>query len=242
MRVRGAACSRPASWLRRALLQRRRGRCTRRISIAAGALRRTNCASCHDQPTGRTPPKDALKDRPADAILVALTSGSMSLQAIQQRAAGRTARGRRVPVGQDARRRQRSDCRALCTVKPAAFGNLASKSPWNGWGVDASNSRYQPKPGLTAADVPKLTLKWAFGFPGGTQAFGHPVDRRWPHLRRQRQRHGLRARRAERLHLLVLQGGRRRALGADRRAHRRTVRAVLRRREGQHLRRRRDHR
>src|SRR4029077_4761666 len=36
-------------------------------------------------------------------------------------------------------------------------------------------SRYQPKPGLTAADVPKLTLKWAFGFPGGSQAYGHPA-------------------------------------------------------------------
>src|SRR4029079_4669400 len=29
-------------------------------------------------------------------------------------------------------------------------------------------------PGLTAADVPNLKLKWAFGFPGGTQAYGNP--------------------------------------------------------------------
>src|SRR5579871_154166 len=37
---------------------------------------------------------------------------------------------------------------------------------WNGWGVESSNSRYQPQPGFTAADVPRLKLKWAFGFPG----------------------------------------------------------------------------
>ena len=62
----------------------------------------------------------------------------------------------------------------LCTAKPAPLGNIATKPQWNGWGADASNSRYQPKPGLTAADVPKLKLKWAFGFPGGTQAYGNP--------------------------------------------------------------------
>jgi polyvinyl alcohol dehydrogenase (cytochrome) len=37
---------------------------------------------------------------------------------------------------------------------------------WNGWGVDSSNSRYQPQPGLAAADVPKLKVKWALGFAG----------------------------------------------------------------------------
>ena len=38
---------------------------------------------------------------------------------------------------------------------------------WNGWGDDASNRRFQnaKAAGLTAADVPKLKLKWAFGFP-----------------------------------------------------------------------------
>ena len=33
---------------------------------------------------------------------------------------------------------------------------------WNGWGADAVNSRFQSA-GLTAATVPKLKLKWAFG-------------------------------------------------------------------------------
>ncbi len=37
---------------------------------------------------------------------------------------------------------------------------------WNGWGVDTINSRFQPQPGIAAEDVPKLKLKWAFGFPG----------------------------------------------------------------------------
>src|SRR5262249_24396846 len=68
-----------------------------------------------------------------------------------------------------------SSAAALCTAKPAAIANIASQAPWNGFGVDSSNSHYQPKPGLTAADVPNLKLKWAFGFPGGTQAYGNPA-------------------------------------------------------------------
>ena len=47
-------------------------------------------------------------------------------------------------------------------------------SEWNGWGVDGGNSRFQNRPGLTAADVPRLALKWAFGFPNGNSAYGQP--------------------------------------------------------------------
>jgi polyvinyl alcohol dehydrogenase (cytochrome) len=131
-----------------------------------------SCASCHDQPTGRTPPKDALKDRTADAIHLSLTSGSMSIQGLSLTVAEKKAVSEYLsgkPLGtasaQDA---------GLCTAKPGPLGNFPSKPQWNGWGADASNSRYQPRPGMTAADVSKLKLKWAFGFPGGTQAYGNP--------------------------------------------------------------------
>ena len=137
------------------------------------ALYRDNCASCHDQPTGRTPAKDALKERTADAILTSMTSGSMSVQAINIAAADKRRlaeflSGKTLGAGA-------APNAGLCTARPAALGNLSAHSPWNGWGVDPGNSRFQPKPGLTAADVPKLKLKWAFGFPGGTQAYGNPT-------------------------------------------------------------------
>ena len=59
----------------------------------------------------------------------------------------------------------------------ASLPDPASLPAWNGWGNDASNSRFQnaKAAGLTAADVPKLTLKWAFGFPGATAASGQPT-------------------------------------------------------------------
>jgi polyvinyl alcohol dehydrogenase (cytochrome) len=48
---------------------------------------------------------------------------------------------------------------------------------WNGWGNDAANTRFQNEKaaGLTAAQVPTLTLKWAFGFSGATSASGQPT-------------------------------------------------------------------
>ena len=51
-----------------------------------------------------------------------------------------------------------------CSGTPKPF--VPGAGDWNGWGVDASGSRFQPAPGIAAADVPKLKLKWAFAFPG----------------------------------------------------------------------------
>jgi polyvinyl alcohol dehydrogenase (cytochrome) len=45
---------------------------------------------------------------------------------------------------------------------------------WNGWGRDLDGTRYQPEPAIRAADVPKLALKWAFGYQGSAVA-GQPT-------------------------------------------------------------------
>jgi polyvinyl alcohol dehydrogenase (cytochrome) len=60
-----------------------------------------------------------------------------------------------------------------CTGTAKAFAPGAGD--WNGWGAEASNARYQAQPGLAAADVPKLKLKWAFGFAGDMRAVGQPA-------------------------------------------------------------------
>lgn len=48
---------------------------------------------------------------------------------------------------------------------------------WNGWGVDPGQHRFQPADmaQLAAEDVPRLKLKWAFGFPGAKRAFAQPT-------------------------------------------------------------------
>jgi polyvinyl alcohol dehydrogenase (cytochrome) len=59
----------------------------------------------------------------------------------------------------------------------AAIASLTSSPSWNGWGADAGNSRFQPAASaqLRAADVPRLKLKWAFGFPGARAVSGQPA-------------------------------------------------------------------
>jgi polyvinyl alcohol dehydrogenase (cytochrome) len=62
----------------------------------------------------------------------------------------------------------------LCSSRadPVAVGSVQ----WNGWGRDLFNTRYQPEPAIRAMDVPKLSLKWAFGFQGGNgNEFGQPT-------------------------------------------------------------------
>lgn len=53
---------------------------------------------------------------------------------------------------------------------PVAIGT----AQWNGWGRDLDNSRYQPEPALRAVDVPKLALKWAYGYDPAA-VFGQPT-------------------------------------------------------------------
>ena len=59
---------------------------------------------------------------------------------------------------------------ARCPAGPVALGS----AQWNGWGRGLDNTRYQPEPAIRATDVAKLALKWAFGYPNGSE-FGQPT-------------------------------------------------------------------
>ncbi|MBZ5574981.1 MAG: PQQ-binding-like beta-propeller repeat protein [Acidobacteriia bacterium] len=71
---------------------------------------------------------------------------------------------------------------ALAAAADGTAGRCATTKPfapgagdWNGWGVESTNSRFQPQPGMTAADVPNLKLKWAFGFAGESRNQAQPI-------------------------------------------------------------------
>jgi polyvinyl alcohol dehydrogenase (cytochrome) len=63
-----------------------------------------------------------------------------------------------------------------CSANPA-MTDPARSPGWNGWGNDLANTRFQPAAAarLTAADVPRLKLKWAFGFPKGMTNNAQPT-------------------------------------------------------------------
>ncbi len=137
------------------------------------------CASCHVKPAAgsRAPSREQLQGQPPETILAAMTTGGMAPMAsgltdVQMRAIAEYVSGRAFGTAAAGHAATMTN---QCTAKP--LGNPLTGPAWNGWGVDASNTRFQPAAaaGLTAATVPNLTLKWAFGFPEGRQAFGQPT-------------------------------------------------------------------
>jgi polyvinyl alcohol dehydrogenase (cytochrome) len=65
---------------------------------------------------------------------------------------------------------------AFCPAGQHALSVQAAGS-WNGWSPSPFNTRYQTgdQAGLTAAQVPRLKLKWALGFAGDVTTFGAPT-------------------------------------------------------------------
>ena len=87
---------------------------------------------------------------------------------------------------------------------PNAAGPVAlGSAQWNGWGRGLDNTRYQPEPAIRASDVAKLALKWAFGYPNGSE-FGQPTVVGRPPVRHRFLGTHLLARCQNRLHLLDL--------------------------------------
>jgi polyvinyl alcohol dehydrogenase (cytochrome) len=70
---------------------------------------------------------------------------------------------------------QTTEAGACRTTPPVT--DPATGARWNGWGAGVTNTRFQPQDQarLSAADVPKLKLKWAFGIANVTQARSQPA-------------------------------------------------------------------
>ncbi len=137
------------------------------------------CLSCHGRPEYKNAPSPAtLRSYSPERIYDALTSGPMKAigdtftdnqkkvvaQAIAGRLFGATAAG-------DADRMPNK-----CTVN-APMSDPSAGPSWNGWGNSIANTRFQPaaRAQLTAANVSRLKLKWAFGLPGSTSAYSQPA-------------------------------------------------------------------
>src|SRR4030095_3043401 len=131
------------------------------------------CASCHANPgpDSRAPTRDVLRTVAPEAILTALTVGNMFRQGseitdAERRAVAGFLAGR--PVGTA----PPPSIVGRCPAQPSPLQASALTSGWNGWGADAANTRFQPaaKAGLNATSVPRLKLKWAYGFAGVNNA------------------------------------------------------------------------
>ena len=129
-----------------------------------------HCAGCHEHATGHTPTHEALTRRGSTNVMMVLTAGAMKpmtagmspaeVAAVAGYLAAQGAAKTEPLVANPCRRPE----------PPLDLGGAA----WNGWGRDLANSRFQPSPGLSTAEVPRLKLKWAFAYPG-MMAWGQPT-------------------------------------------------------------------
>lgn len=135
------------------------------------------CASCHDGGADRAPDRDALRAMTPERVLAAMETGPMVAMAsgrstVERRAIAEFVAGK--PFTQPLN--TSPSPQALCSA-PGDFSNPLAGPRWNGWGVNTSNTRYQEsnQAGLTTAQVSRLSLKWAFGFPGELAVDAQPT-------------------------------------------------------------------
>jgi polyvinyl alcohol dehydrogenase (cytochrome) len=135
------------------------------------------CLTCHGNPQyERAPPPTALFQYTPERIYESLATGVMlpvignQLTDAEKKAVAEAITGQRIGssgVGDPDKMRNH------CTANPP----LNTRAAWNGWGANAQNTRFQSArdAGLSAADMPDLKLKWAFGLPDSASAYAQPA-------------------------------------------------------------------
>ncbi len=156
--------------------------------MAAQAPFNNNCAGCHKNSKSSTdagllkennaPSTDTLATMTPEAIYAALTTGAMVQQAAKlsdgdKRLIAEFFGGRALGAA------DQGDAKNMTNHCPAnpQMGNVDAGPTWPGWSADLANTRFQPAKaaGISAAQVPKLQLKWAFGLPAGAETYGQPT-------------------------------------------------------------------
>lgn len=135
-------------------------------SSPAGKLYQQRCAHCHDNPTGRVPPRASLRYRPPEGIYQAMLSGG----AMSAMASGL------------------SDTQIKSLVKlltgkepkeiPDPNSNLCAKdseplkiadNDWTTTHGDNQGRRFRQLPAFNAESVNRMKLKWSYAIPGGAK-------------------------------------------------------------------------
>jgi polyvinyl alcohol dehydrogenase (cytochrome) len=148
--------------------------------VAAQIQFEKNCSKCHGNANsqGNAASRESLMKLSPEAIYSTLTTSSMSdhsknLNDDQKRLIAQHLGGRPFGVADV------GDVKAMsnrCAANPP-LSDPSTGAFWNGWSNDPTNTRFQSAQaaGLTADQVPRLKLKWAFGVPDATEMYSQPT-------------------------------------------------------------------
>ena len=137
------------------------------------------CASCHQSAQAqKAPDVSVLRKMTPEAVYAALSKAPhtqiQGLSDDDKKTVSAQLGGRKIGITEVA---DASKMPNRCASN-APMGDIATQPMWNGWGVDpTSNARFQSASAadLTAAQVPSLKLKWAFGFPLADESYSQPT-------------------------------------------------------------------
>lgn len=144
---------------------------------AAEELFTARCAACHLNPdpevNAHAPSTEDMARFTPNSVFAALSDGLMRLQAVGLSDDDRRALARYL-TGREVSDVQLQVTANMCSANPP-LADSAAASNWNGWGPDVRNTRFAADGGMTAADLPRLRLKWAYGLPGESQPRAQPA-------------------------------------------------------------------
>ncbi len=130
-------------------------------------LYKQRCAMCHERSSEtRAPALAALRQMTTEAIVKSLESGLM-----KQQGASLTAIQRTSVAGFLA---GKLSTEPITTAGLCATTSQPLAQTWNGWSAGQFNARFQPDTEITASNLSRLKLKWAFAFKGTFVASGQP--------------------------------------------------------------------
>jgi len=139
----------------------------------------TKCASCHQSAqVAKAPDASVLRKMTPEAVYAAFSKAPhteiQGLSGDDQKTVAAYLGGHKLGVTEIA------DAKSMpnrCASNPP-MSDISAGPMWNGWGGDpTTNARIQPASaaGLSAAQVPNLKLKWAFGLPLAEEAHSQPT-------------------------------------------------------------------
>lgn len=150
--------------------------CCASVAQDGAAIYKQHCAACHEAPKGRIPTLQALRGMSVTAILRALNTGTMREQAKSLTQPERASVAVYLSAG-PASKPQTAPQKASGFCSASAPQGSGKHADWNGFGANVVNTRFQNSAaaGISAADIPRLQLNWAFGLGDVTIARGQPV-------------------------------------------------------------------
>jgi polyvinyl alcohol dehydrogenase (cytochrome) len=140
------------------------------------ALFKEHCSTCHvrgGMKGSAAPSVEVLGQKTREEILRALESGAMTIYGNRMIEAERLA----VAAYLSSKTGDGTELAKanFCSTKPAPMANATVLDRWDGWGNGPENARYQKFTSVRAENVSRLKLKWAFGIPDTSTAYGQPT-------------------------------------------------------------------